>query len=195
MTTGPNEPFSKSLFFLRYPEWKRTRAILSPSFSTAKLKLFKPLITKSLNQLIEKLESKAKNKELIDLRQYFDSFTFDVIAKTAFGLNLDVINNPDNEIFKSAKTFFQKKSSISMFLMFLFPKLSQYFNYLYYDEKSQMIISDSIKRVIKERIEGNIEIPDLLQLSINSSQLSKKDIKSSNSFESSIYLNFIINFY
>ncbi|CAG2171366.1 unnamed protein product, partial [Oppiella nova] len=37
-STTPKDPLHTSLFFSKYPEWKRIRAILSPSFTTGKLK-------------------------------------------------------------------------------------------------------------------------------------------------------------
>ena len=177
---------SKALFFSQYKNenWKRIRTILSPSFSTGKLKQLKPLVNSLLDSLIEKIETNAKYNEIIDFRQYCDSFTFGVITKCAFGLDLDVINDPNNIVFESAKSFFNTGLTFKTLLLFLFPSINKYFPIYFFNEKSQQIIDKAIKKVILERISNNIEAIDLLQLSIDSCVLSTKQQNSNNSYES-----------
>ncbi|CAG2176267.1 unnamed protein product [Oppiella nova] len=89
--TDESEHMNKGLFFSRYPNWKRIRAIHSPSFSTGKLKAMKPMIEKTMDQLIAKLDPKASDQQIVDFRHYYDSLTFDVITRAAAG-ELDYFN-------------------------------------------------------------------------------------------------------
>ncbi|CAG2106263.1 unnamed protein product, partial [Medioppia subpectinata] len=179
--TTHKDLLNSSLFFTKYPNWKRIRAILSPSFTTGKLKSFKPSFGQSLDVLIAKLKSEIKSNNTIDLRPIYDSFAFEVISKSAFGLNTDIINNAKHPVFEAAKSFFQTGFTVKTFLLFLFPQLAHYLDIHFFNEESQQIIANFIKQVINERIANNFEVKDLLQLSINASVFSPK--VTTNSFE------------
>ncbi|CAG2118102.1 unnamed protein product, partial [Medioppia subpectinata] len=114
--TTHKDLLNSSLFFAKYPNWKRIRAILSPSFTTGKLKSFKPSFGQSLDVLIAKLKSEIKSNNTIDLRPIYDSFAFEVISKSAFGLNTDIINNAKHPVFEAAKSFFQTGFTVKTFL-------------------------------------------------------------------------------
>jgi len=144
----------------------------------------KPLINKSLEALIEKFELKAKSGEIIDLRHYYDALTMDVIARCAFGINIDTIRNPDNPIYAMTKKMFETDFTISRLLIFLFPKLGHYLDLSFIDLESQRFIANSIKQVIEERLRNHVNSVDLLQLTLESSELSDKRENSRDSFES-----------
>ena len=54
-----NNTFEKSVFFARDDTWKRIRNTLTPTFSAGKMKLMVPLMEKSCDTLVEKLEKIA----------------------------------------------------------------------------------------------------------------------------------------
>ena len=56
-------PIHKSLLGAKDETWKRTRNILTPTFSAGKMKLMVPLIEKSCDTLVEKLEKVADSGE------------------------------------------------------------------------------------------------------------------------------------
>ncbi|CAG2176736.1 unnamed protein product [Oppiella nova] len=182
-----NELINNGLFLSRYPNWKRIRAIHSPSFSTGKLKAMKPMIEKTMDQLIAKLDPKASDQQIVDFRQYYDSFTFDVITRAAAGVHTDAIDNPSNNPFLTAvKKTFQRDQNIWNWIVLFMPFMRNFVKIKFFDAKSQEIISESIRRVIRERTEKNIDVPDLLQYSMDYSVLSAKVIRSKEfaSFES-----------
>ena len=144
----------------------------------------------SLNNLIDKLKDEFKHNEITDLRPIYDAFAFDVISKSAFGLNTNIMDNPDNPIFMAAKSFFHTGLTFETFICFLFPQLKNYFNLYLFNKQSQQTIADYIKQVIKARIDNNFEAKDLLQLSINASVFSPK--VTSNSFESTADIHVIM---
>src|SRR5882672_5192428 len=111
--TDESEHMNKGLFFSRYPNWKRIRAIHSPSFSTGKLKAMKPMIEKTMDQLIAKLDPKASDQQIVDFRQYYDSLTFDVITRAAAGVHTGAVDNPvNNPLLTAVKKLFQKDQDI-----------------------------------------------------------------------------------
>ena len=57
--TRPTPPFNKNVLNARDDTWKRIRNTLTPTFSAGKMKLMVPLIEKSCDTLMEKLEKIA----------------------------------------------------------------------------------------------------------------------------------------
>ena len=55
----PGAPFNKNVFHSQGDNWKRIRNILTPTFSAGKMKLMVPLVEKSCDTLVEKLEKIA----------------------------------------------------------------------------------------------------------------------------------------
>ncbi len=56
-------PFGKNVFNARDETWKRIRSTLTPTFSPGQMKLMVPLIEKSCDTLVEKLEKIADSGE------------------------------------------------------------------------------------------------------------------------------------
>ena len=56
-------PYNKSVFDAKDETWKRIRNTLTPTFSAGKMKLMVPLIEKSCDTLMEKLEKVADSGE------------------------------------------------------------------------------------------------------------------------------------
>jgi len=56
-------PFNKNLLEAKDETWKRIRNILTPTFSAGKIKLMVPLIEKSCDTLMKKLENAADSSE------------------------------------------------------------------------------------------------------------------------------------
>jgi hypothetical protein len=104
--------------------------------------------------------------EVIDIRHYYDALSMDVITRFSLGVNIDALKNSKNPIYKAIKTFFEIDLTIGRLILFLFPNLSYYLNASYFDIKSQRIVANSLKQVIDERLNKDIKVVDLLQLSL-----------------------------
>ena len=59
----PDAPLNKNVVHSQGDNWKRIRNILTPTFSAGKMKLMVPLIEKSCDTLVEKLEKMADSGE------------------------------------------------------------------------------------------------------------------------------------
>ncbi|XP_055011716.1 thromboxane-A synthase [Boleophthalmus pectinirostris] len=100
------KPMSDCLLLLKNEEWKRVRSILTPSFSTAKMKEMVPLINTATNALMDNLNVYAESNEAFDIHKCFGCFTMDVIASVAFGTQVDSQNTPDDPFVRHAQLFF-----------------------------------------------------------------------------------------
>jgi len=172
LLTDPSELIDNGLFFSRYPQWKRVRALQNPSFTTGKLKSVKPMIEKIVDQMCAKLEPIASGVKVVDMRLYYDSFMFDVISTVTTGANAQAIQNPrNNPLFDAVKNIFQKDQEIRDWIVFFLPFMRRFMKITFFDEKDLTLIARSIRQVIDERMDKNIVVPDLLQNLIDTSVL------------------------
>ncbi|KAM4619506.1 thromboxane-A synthase isoform 1-T2 [Polymixia lowei] len=100
------KPMSDCLLMLRNEQWRRVRSILTPSFSSAKMKEMVPLINTAIDALMNNLNGYAESGEAFDIHRCFGCFTMDVIASVAFGTQLDSQNDPDDPFVRHAEMFF-----------------------------------------------------------------------------------------
>uniref|UniRef100_A0AAY4DNX4 Thromboxane-A synthase n=1 Tax=Denticeps clupeoides TaxID=299321 RepID=A0AAY4DNX4_9TELE len=150
------KPMSESVLLLRDERWKRVRSILTPSFSSAKMKEMVPLINTATQTLLRNLQEHAERGQSFDIHRCLGCFTMDVIASVAFGTQVDSQNNPDDPFVLHAAKFF----SFSLFrpLIFLFvafPVLGPLIRILPSKRREEMngFFINSIQKIIRQRDE------------------------------------------
>ncbi|XP_055890425.1 cytochrome P450 3A24-like [Biomphalaria glabrata] len=98
-------PVKHGLFFLEGKNWRRMRHILSPSFTTGKLKHMCPTIDQAARRLTSVLESLAKKGELLPVKKITGQYTSEIIARTGFGLETHCLGEEDDEFTRLTKGF------------------------------------------------------------------------------------------
>nr|XP_020658078.1 cytochrome P450 3A24-like isoform X1 [Pogona vitticeps] len=83
-----------SVFVAPDEEWKRIRTILSPTFTSGRLKEMMPIINHYGEVLVETVQKRMKNNESMDMKAIFGTYSLDVVASTSFSIDIDSINNP-----------------------------------------------------------------------------------------------------
>jgi cytochrome P450 family 3 subfamily A len=117
-------PLRKMLTMIKDDHWRNVRNVLTPTFSSGKLRKMNQQIHNCSDTLITNLLSKAAIGETFDFRELCGAFTMDVIASTAFGLQIDSHNDPNNQFVKMGKkTFMFSFTSPAMIIFFFFPFL------------------------------------------------------------------------
>ncbi|XP_076340696.1 cytochrome P450 3A24-like isoform X2 [Tachypleus tridentatus] len=130
-------------------EWRQTRSLISPTFSSGKMKKMAFLVKNTIHSLIQNLEEAADKKEVIDCKSYFGAFTMDTIATCAFGTRVDSHKDPNNPFVKNAREFFNKNLNVKQIFIFMCPKLARILGF-------QLIPKDNInffERVTNQLIE------------------------------------------
>ncbi|XP_029942821.1 thromboxane-A synthase-like [Salarias fasciatus] len=167
------KPMSDCLLMLKNEHWKRVRSILTPTFSSAKMKEMVPLINTAADALMRNLNARAESGEAFDIHKCFGCFTMDVIASVAFATQVDSQNNPDDPFVHHAQMFFNLSFFRPVLLLLVaFPSiLAPFARFLpnkKRDEMSQFFIN-SIQRIIRQRDEQPPEQRrrDFLQLMLD----------------------------
>lgn len=89
-------------------KWKHDRAIISPTFSSGKMKFMFTLIEEAFDCLDKELSKYLDKKVQIEPQRVFSMYFAMVIAKCAFASDFDVFSNPENELYQQIQSIFKK---------------------------------------------------------------------------------------
>ncbi|KAJ8664880.1 hypothetical protein QAD02_006542 [Eretmocerus hayati] len=159
--------FNNNLFTMRGEKWRETRNLLSPAFTSSKMKTMYELIVACAQNLTDYMSREAEDpKNIIDARDVFSRFTADVIASCAYGINVDSLKEPNNEFYIMAKkgSNFDGLTLLKIFLARASPALFNFFRMRFSDDKVAKFFKDLIKRTIELREKEGITRPDMIQL-------------------------------
>ncbi|XP_078034043.1 uncharacterized protein LOC144468453 [Augochlora pura] len=158
--------FGRNLFSLRGERWKEVRTMLSPAFTSSKMKTMFKLMRECANKYGEHFSTMPQEGKAIDLQDVFTRYTNDVIATCAFGVNVDSIADRNNKFYTYGKstTEFAKWQTIKFFLIRSSPWISKLTGLKVFDTKITKFFMDLIEDTIKTRDEKRIVRPDMIQL-------------------------------
>ncbi|KAF2887244.1 hypothetical protein ILUMI_18929 [Ignelater luminosus] len=97
--------FSKILVALSGQKWRDMRAVLSPSFTSNKMKFMFQLISECAEKFTEYFEKQSDKVVSVEMKEMFTRFTNDAIATTAFGVTVDSLNEKNNEFYLMGQEF------------------------------------------------------------------------------------------
>ncbi|KAG5845175.1 hypothetical protein ANANG_G00136040 [Anguilla anguilla] len=167
------KPMSDCLLMLKDERWKRVRSILTPSFSSSRMKEMVPLIHTATETLMGNLEGYAQSGESFDIHRCFGCFTMDVIASVAFGTQVDTQKNPDDPFVNHAQkffsfTFFQPFMFLLMAFPFLLAPFVRFIPNKVRDQTNSFFVT-CIRKIIKQREEqpASQRRRDFLQLMLD----------------------------
>ncbi|XP_029663909.1 cytochrome P450 9e2-like [Formica exsecta] len=163
-----NEPlFAKNLFSLRGQKWRDVRNLLSPSFTSSKMKMMFTLMSECAVNFANFLSTSIPaEKRDMDIKEAFTKYTNDVIATCAFGIKVNSMKDPTNKFYvygKEATNFFRTRRFIFLFLR-TFPTLGRILNVKLIDSHVSDFFKEIIKTTIATRDAENITRPDMIQL-------------------------------
>jgi cytochrome P450 family 6 len=163
------DPLSANLFSLGGKEWKSLRAKLTPTFTSGRMKMMFPLISKSADRLTDYLVPFAEKHEPLELKEVYSGFTTEVIASVAFGLDIECLGNPDSEFKDIARSIFNpnKREALNSFFVFTFPEVAKMLNMRLTPKDTSDFFMGVIRETMEYREKNKVERNDFLQLLIN----------------------------
>ncbi len=96
--------------------WKELRSILTPGFTTRKMKLMTPLMNEAIDVFISKLKEKSTSNQTFDILPYYQALAVDIIGRCVFGVEIDSQEDINSELLKSSRVIFSNKMQ-SLILM------------------------------------------------------------------------------
>ncbi|GAB0087598.1 hypothetical protein DMENIID0001_019260 [Sergentomyia squamirostris] len=146
-----DDPLSAHLFAIRGEKWRTWRQLISPTFSSGKMKMMFPIVVSHANKLQKYIEKEVNTTSPISMKHVSVRYAADVIGMAAFGLECNALVDDDSEIVKVGKYFFSFNTFID--------RMKFFFQFSYEDlcRKLRMrfnhpILEEFFMRVIKETI-------------------------------------------
>ncbi|XP_029170357.1 cytochrome P450 9e2-like [Nylanderia fulva] len=163
--------FGKNLFALKEERWRQERPLLTPAFTSSKMKSMFKLMSEYGAEFSNNLtQLPAEKRKVMDIKDAFTRYTNDVIATCAFGITVDSMRNPKNEFYVYGKeaTNFNNVAFIKMYMYRILPWLAQILKLRIVREQIANFFQDLVETTIKIRDEKGIVRPDMLQLMMES---------------------------
>jgi len=160
-----HEIINLNLFFVLGEQWRRIRAIVTPSFSNTKLKSMYCSMEECVRATVRFMnESIGESCKEMDMKRVLGNLTMDVIARTAFATKIESNVDSSNPFLRNAREFFNLKA-YRYFAAFLLPKcILKYVLKSQFDEDTNQFFIGISRHIIKTRREQNIRHNDLIQL-------------------------------
>jgi cytochrome P450 family 6 len=163
------DPLTGNLFMLAGKKWKHLRTVLSPTFSSGKMKnMFKTMVDCGQG-LTKFLDEYAYRKDDVEMKDVVARFTTDVIASCAFGIQCNCLKHPDAEFRLWGKRIVEQSlmDTVVGLLYILVPSIPIFFK-LPLTAKS---VSAFFRKVVRETVEfrekNTVKRNDFLQLLID----------------------------
>ncbi|KPJ17676.1 putative cytochrome P450 9f2 [Papilio machaon] len=156
--------FGSSLLLMKGDKWRDMRTTLSPAFTGSKMRHMLPFMVEISNNIVNYLKDHT-NKD-IDVCDVMRRYTNDVIASTAFGIQVNSLQDKDNDFYKTGQSLF-KMSPLQRFKFFFvnqFPAFSKLLNLKIFDDKYTTFFENIVTNTMEHRYKNNIERPDMIQL-------------------------------
>ncbi|KAK0045263.1 cytochrome P450 3A24 [Biomphalaria pfeifferi] len=166
-----NPPFRDNLLNLRGEHWKHVRNIVTPTFSSGRIKKMTSHIHKNTKVFLENIQQMYETGQEVELRDLSAAFTLDVIASTGFGLEINTLKNPKNKFATEAQKVINPNPVLFTFVLFI-PELSKFFSTLGFPivpQKSMVYFAQVVDQIIEERKRDGLngKVNDFLDLLMN----------------------------
>uniref|UniRef100_A0A6V7M0G0 Cytochrome P450 n=1 Tax=Bracon brevicornis TaxID=1563983 RepID=A0A6V7M0G0_9HYME len=163
--------FGGNLFSLKDNKWREMRNLLSPAFTSSKMKAMFKLMSNCAENFSNYLASQAEKEELeVDSKDIFTRYTNDVIATCAFGISVDSMKNRENEFYTLGRkaTTFTTFTLVKFMLAMRLPWLAKIFNMKILGSRFEQFFLELVKETVETRDREGISRPDMIQLMMDS---------------------------
>ena len=156
-------------------QWKHDRSIISPSFSSGKMKAMFGLMKEAYEYLEKEFEKIASKDVDVDTKSLFSKLTTMVIARCAFGTHVNAFEDGHgNQLIKHMEGLFKVTTlrRLQQIVLFMMPEfIKKWAKISFVPTSSLNYLSSYCGEIIKQRRsnpKASNEYPDLLQLLIDS---------------------------
>lgn len=98
-----NGPLYDAVTVAEDDQWRRIRSVLSPSFTSGRLKEMFDIMKQHSAVLISSMKKKADKDEPLEMKEFFGPYSMDVVTSTAFSVDIDSLNNPSDPFVTNIK--------------------------------------------------------------------------------------------
>lgn len=158
---------SKSLFALTGQRWHDLRKVIAPYFSSTQMATTFDLISDCSKRFNEYFLKKEEDVIEVELKDIFTRFANDVIALTAFGLNINSLENRDNEFYVMGENIINHHgfwNTMKYYGYLYIPKVLAFFKVNFSNKSEENYFTTLIDEIIIAREERGIVRSDIINL-------------------------------
>ncbi|CAF4082627.1 unnamed protein product [Adineta steineri] len=163
--------FEHGLPVLKDEQWKSARSIVSPTFSSAKLKAMHSLMNDVSDMYNERLLEYADKQEIFDIKTINGQYTLDIIASCLFGVEKNSLKNENIILINHLKKFFTLTlTRIFLLFIFLTPRLGAFLGkkgYSFLPMDSMEYTTKIVNQVLARRRQRLERRNDFIQIMID----------------------------
>lgn len=186
---GGDSEGKKILFFRDDDEWKRMRAVMSPAFSSGKMKQMYPLMKECFNLFMGHVDAIVAKEQCVPCKKLYGKLTSTVIARCAFATHVDPYTDENNILYQKLCKFFDF-GIVRSFLIALAPQMIvSWLKLTFPDPDSVNYLNEMCKLIVKQRRSNKSDsasFVDLLQSLIDAgkkSEMNRHSLNSTNDHE------------
>lgn len=155
MKSERDQIFSEMLTSTTGSHWKGIRSVLSPTFTSGKMKGMFHLVEHKADALVSYIHREMKNKASLTLRKTFGLYTLEIISSCAFGMETNTLTDGDSVFAQKAQKFFEtsKLRMIKLIFIIMFPQLCMALKMNISIPETEFF-NEAVKETIKRREEG-----------------------------------------
>ncbi|XP_011175447.1 cytochrome P450 9e2 [Solenopsis invicta] len=160
---------SRNLVSLQGHRWRKMRRLLTPTFTSGKIKMMFGLMSECAENLINfVITESGKTGKTFDINDLFFRYANDTVATCAFGISVDSFKHPENTFFMIGKEgmTFNAWKYFKFFMNRNFPLFAKLLKLRLIGSKIENFFKDIVTNVVKVRDEQGIVRPDMIQLMI-----------------------------
>uniref|UniRef100_A0A8C4Z8R7 Cytochrome P450 3A n=1 Tax=Gadus morhua TaxID=8049 RepID=A0A8C4Z8R7_GADMO len=116
-----NGPLYDAVSIAEDDQWRRIRSVLSPSFTSGRLKEMFILMKQHSANLVRSITKRVDNNEdVLELKEFFGPYSMDVVTSTSLSVDIDSLNNPSDPFVTHIKKMLKFDLFQPIFLLIAF---------------------------------------------------------------------------
>ncbi|KAK2818352.1 hypothetical protein Q7C36_022285 [Tachysurus vachellii] len=178
-----NGPLYDAVSIAEDEDWRRIRSVLSPSFTSGRLKEMFGIMKSHSRSLVKNLQKTSERGESADIKEFFGAYSMDVVTSTAFSVDIDSLNNPKDPFVTNIKKMLKFDFLNPLFLaVALFPFVApvlEKMDFAFFPTAVTDFFYAALKKIKSKRVaQNNKKRVDFMQLMIDSQKSDKNELNS-----------------
>lgn len=166
-----DELLLSSVFFMKDQKWRDMRATLSPAFTGSKIRLMFDLVGDCAENFVSYCNEQCNDSGRMTFRpkKVFSKVTMDIISTCAFGLKIDSLRNPKNQVYQMFNKVLEMSGTLVIFkflIMMLSKTLARWLGVSILPKDTSQFVKKLVADTISHRKETKQYRPDVIQLLI-----------------------------
>ncbi|XP_067124930.1 cytochrome P450 3A9-like, partial [Centruroides vittatus] len=166
-----DEIFNRMVSVLVDEDWKRVRNLMSPTFTSSRMRKMANLVKKCAESLAARFIQNAEKGDNFNCKELISAFTVDVTASTAFATKVNAQENQNTEFVENARMISNRNmSKLTLFAFLVAPKLIRYLKLEIFPRKVLEYFRNVVLKILEERKQKKVRGNDFLQLMMDAQE-------------------------